>query len=297
MREQGAEGWWGPAPGAEAVAAAQLLLLLAGRLALPDPHDDHGLDGGQFALVPYLLGALLLPVLVPAAAFLHAACFTRPAIALARRTGRPGAAPAWIAAASALCALLPGAPGASYAVSWACLAGFGILPLRVALRARRLGRPPRSVVRAAARTTALLLVAALVGGTVLGWAVRYRPPRLERAAYVGEWRDGRGGVLRLNADGVATVRELPVQAEGPATRYCTAAGRWTHRPAGGGPARRAGVDLDLPGCPGDRTDWSHWQVGGTARRPELFHLDGDPDAGAMRLLRRAGPVDGVAPTG
>ncbi|MFG3000083.1 hypothetical protein [Streptomyces sp. NPDC048340] len=287
------QGWWRSAPGAEVVAAGQLLVVLAVRMALPDMEDDYGrIAWGQFAIVGLFLAVLFTPVLVAFTAFLHALTVTRPALALARRTGRGWAAPAWLAAGSAVLALYPWSLGASYAVSWACVAGFGVLPLRVALRAARLGREPGAIVRATARNTVLLALATLVGGAVLGWMVQYRPPQLTQAAYVGEWRGADGGAIRLQGNGVATVEGIPRDHGGGVVTRCTATGTWA--PARAEQGRRGGVMLEVTGCAG----WEErWQVSGTAAHPELFQLTGDPDSPELRIVRRVAPAGGTPPTG
>jgi hypothetical protein len=47
---------------------------------------------------------------------------------------------------------------------------------------------------------------------------------------------------------------------------------------------RDGVVVRLDGDCGQETRWS---VSGTAHAPELFVLFGDPDAGELRILKRA----------
>ncbi len=280
--------WWAAAPGAEAVLAGEVLVALALWIALPGSGDPYGRDGwsaGAFLFLPFVcvFGGLLLLV----GSFLHAMVFTRPALALADRTGRPWVAAAWLLAASAFGALFPWAAGAPYAASWFWIAAMGALPLGVAGRALRTGRAPASVVARTGLATGALAFAAAVT-TVLaagqGPVGGYEPPELGRAAYVGEWRGAAGGTVRLREDGAARLDGVPMDTFGGGTASCTATGTWAERPAGTARAGRAGVDLTVRDCDG----WgATWEVAGSAERPELFQLYGDPDGGEMWLLRKA----------
>ncbi|MEU9234617.1 hypothetical protein [Streptomyces subrutilus] len=280
--------WWAAAPGAEAVLVGEALVGLALWVALPDAGDPYGRDTGVtaaallfFLPVACVAGGLLLL----GGAFLHAVVFTRPALALAERTGRPWVAVVWLHAASALGALLPWAYGAPYADSWFWITAAGVLPLGVAGLALRTGTAPASVVvRAglAAGVVAFAVAVTVVAGQ--GEAEGYEPPELGRAEYAGEWRGADGGTVRLREDGAARVEGVPVDALGGGTRTCTATGTWVERPSGTERARRAGVDLTVRDCDG----WEEtWEVAGSAGRPELFQLYGDPDQGDLWLLRKA----------
>lgn len=282
-------GWWASAPGAEAVVLAQVLIGIALWLALPSRSDDYGLSGGS------VLGVILLPflalfggVVLVGIAFLHPLVLARPALALARRTGREAAAPAWLFGASALCALLPWRYGAPYPASWAWIAASGVLPLLVARRALRTGRGCGSVVKRTGLAAGALALVILAGGAVLAGAgvLGYEPPRLERARYVGQWGEKEGGgVVRLREDGGAVVERVPLGDSPDAVAFCSGVGTWEERPAGRPGGLRAGVDVHVAGCAG----WFEgWEVSGTAEHPELFHVAGDPDQGDVRLLRRTG---------
>lgn len=282
-------GWWAQAPGAEVVAGAQLLVGAALWMFWPSSSDNYDRDGwGPFGLLVFLvfLGVVCLFV-VPCLAFLHSLVFTRPAMALARKTGNPGAAPAWLLAASAACAVVPWVLGVPYADSLAWIAAGGPAPLLLAWWASRRGWRPWPVASVTAGVTALVLLpGALVGGFLLaeaGLLKGYESPRLERAAYVGEWAGDDGGTVRIHEDGRVEVEGVLGYGDDDTAARCTGAGTWTERPADHGMRMRAGVDLDVTGC----VRWqSQWEVSGTAAHPELFQLVGDPDAGDVRLLRR-----------
>ncbi|MEU9253596.1 hypothetical protein AB0D66_17290 [Streptomyces sp. NPDC048270] len=281
---------WAAAPGAEAVLAGEVLVGLAVWMALPSAPDPYGRDTGiPGAGVVFLLplvcvsGGLLLMV----CGYLHALVFTRPALALADRTGRPWVAVVWLLAASAVGALLPWAAGAPYAASWFWITAAGALPTAVAGRALRTGRTPASVVAWTGLATGVVAFAAAVAVAVAagqGTPAGYEPPELGRTAYVGGWRGADGGTVRLREDGTAQLDGVPVHVFGGGTETCTAAGTWAERPAGTARAGRAGVDVTVPDCGG----WDEaWEVAGSTGQPELFQLYGDPDEGRLWLLRKA----------
>ncbi|MEV7524882.1 hypothetical protein [Streptomyces sp. NPDC091371] len=280
-------GWWASAPGAEVAVAVELVFLLAALVVSLNTTDDYGLPAwgplsGFFLAVIVVLGvpAMLVTVL------LHALLVTRPALALARRTGREWAAPAWLLAASAGCALVTARDGTSFPVAWACIAAIGLPPLLLARWALRTGRGYGAAVKALGKGAGLLALVALAGGAVLDGlgVVGYEPPRLSRAAYIGDWHGEEGGTVRIREGGTVEVEGVSVDVDGGAgERRCTGAGTWRYRPAGS--RTRAGVQLEVPGCPG----WEQsWEVAGSVRRPELFHIVGDPDSGVLRILSREG---------
>ncbi|MFG2979770.1 hypothetical protein ACGFYQ_00720 [Streptomyces sp. NPDC048258] len=234
------------------------------------------------------MGRGMGPVIAPAALFglacLHAMVFTRPALALADRYGRRVVAPAWLLALSAARALFPWACGAPYAVSWACIAGFGAPPLLVARRAVGTGRRPGSVVGVTGPVTAVLVYAAMATGILLverGVVEGYEPPRLERAEYVGEWRGADGGVVRLKEGGEAVVEGVPAY----------------DFPQGGHPLHRrrrlVAADREHGARPAGR---------GGSGRPRLRRLEHDLGGGrecgapgALPAVRRPGQRGHVAP--
>ncbi|MFG2879498.1 hypothetical protein ACGFYU_31585 [Streptomyces sp. NPDC048337] len=283
-------GWWASAPGAEVIVGAELLLGMALWAVWPSG-DEYGRGGGgdwgPFAiglLISLVLLGVVCVVVLPVLAFAHALVFTRPAVALARKTGNAAAAPAYLLAVSAACAVFPWRLGAPYAESLIWIAGSGTVPLVVAWRAQRRGRRPWAVVGVTAAVTVLLLPVTVVGGLILvdrGVLTGYEPPRLERAAYVGEWRGDDGGVVRLREGGQVEVEGLPVRHDDRTVTKCTATGTWKEWTGSHG--MRGGANLDVDGCAG----WErNWEVAGTTEHPKLFHLVGDPDAGRVQALRR-----------
>ncbi|WP_314251781.1 hypothetical protein [Streptomyces sp. DSM 40907] len=289
--------WWDAAPGAEVVFAGQLLIGIVLCFVLTPPSDDYGLGWGPgFGVLFFLLiAAVIVPVLLLGTAVLHALVFTRPALALSRRTGRWLAAPAYLLGASAACALLPWCAGAPYAASLAWIGGSSALPLLVAGLGLRGTRSTAfigtwaSVLSGVLASATLIIGLDLTDGAALG---EFEPPRLVRAQYVGEWHGEDGGVVRLQEDGELVVENLPVDQhrvgglDDVVTR-CTAAGIWRERSADARFHRRAGVDLIVKDCAG----WGRtWLVAGTVDRPELFQVVGDPDAGGLRILRRVTPA-------
>ncbi|WP_219582119.1 hypothetical protein [Streptomyces griseus] len=132
--------------------------------------------------------------------------------------------------------------------------------------------------------TAVVLTGVL-GGVAFGTGVLtvYRPPVVPRAALVGTWSDGRGGLLTLEADGRATVSGLD-GTSGDRGEACVGHGTWGY---GTGTSRHArGVGVDVSPC--GRTVWD---VGGTADRPTLHRTvvrSVEPDdVDRYELTRRA----------
>ncbi|MFF4952684.1 hypothetical protein [Streptomyces chattanoogensis] len=123
---------------------------------------------------------------------------------------------------------------------------------------------------------AFAVVLLAVGAFATGLVEAYEPPRLERAALVGVWEDGHGGVLRLRPDGVATASDI-----GEPGARCGGTGDWEreetltyHEPV---------VELS-GGCT------RQWYIGGTEEEPTLYYFIGDPDEGRRQVLtkQRAG---------
>ncbi|GHI72563.1 hypothetical protein Snoj_64810 [Streptomyces nojiriensis] len=285
-------GWWASAPGAEAVFAGQLLIGLALFVVLPEPDDGFELTTRGDGLLTYLVaGAVVVPAVLLGIGFLHAFVFTRPALALARRTGETAAAPAWLLGMSAACALLLWRAGGPFLPSLAWIAGSGVLPLLVAGLALRTTRSCGWVATAAYATSGVLALATLVGGPYAAdraAADGYEPPRWGQPQYAGTWRGEGGGTVRLREGGELAVEDLPVNpGDGSAVR-CTATGTWRERPADPRSDRRAGVELTVGGCPGWQTQWQ--EAGPAGRRPEL-HPVGNTGPGSVRPLWRSGPPD------
>ncbi|MFJ9552002.1 hypothetical protein [Streptomyces erythrochromogenes] len=296
--EEERASWWSSAPGAEAVFAGEMVVALTFLVALPGSGDSYGRSGGGAGvlfLLPIAAG-VSLPLLL-GLGFLHAVVFTRPALALARRTGRGAAAPAWLLAASAASALAAWWAGAPYGAALAWIAGTGVAPLLVASLALRLGTPPGAVVARTSVATPVLVLVALAtvsGMSDAGAFDTYEPPSPERAAYVGEWRGEGNEVIRLYEGGGAAVERVKASGFGGNGSSCTGTGTWTARAGEPRYGTRAGVDIEVRSCP----RWGKtWEVSGTAARPELFQWIGDPDTGDLRILRRTGSAEAKHPHG
>lgn len=280
-------GWWASAPGAEGIFAGQLLIGLALMVAWADPDDGFEFTTrGNDLFVLVVSGAVAIPALLLVIAIVHSFVFTRPALALARRTGEVAAAPAWLLGVSTACALLLHLSGFSFLDSLVWIAGVGVLPLLVAGLALRTTRSCGFVATVAYAVSGALALAALIGVPLLtdgtsthGYGL---PGGLRQPAYTGTWSGVGGGTVLLREGGELTVEDIPVgRPDGSAAR-CTASGTWRERPADPVLDRPAGVDMTVDGCPG----WEpHWQEERSGVRPEL-HPVGTPGAGSMRPMWR-----------
>ncbi|MEV7511127.1 hypothetical protein AB0O57_24560 [Streptomyces sp. NPDC091201] len=288
--------WWALAPGAEAVFVGEMLVGLTLWITLPDSGDRYGQGGwGAGALVGLLLLCVAAPVVLLCLGFLHSMVLTRPLLGLVLGPARPGtgrriAAGAGPLSVAAGCAALLRCAGASWPEAFAWVAGSTVPPLLVAYLAIRGGTRPGKVVAGTSVATAALVLVGAATAVVLGDAGAlggYRPPALERAQYVGTWRgDGDDGVIRLGEDGRAEAERVVVGRGGASAVLCTGSGTWKERAEHPSSGTRAGVQIDVPDC----RDWAGtWQVAGTETHPELFQTAGDPDAAAIRLLRRTSP--------
>ncbi|WP_060179485.1 hypothetical protein [Streptomyces sp. IMTB 1903] len=278
--------------------AGEVIVALTFLIALPDSGDSYGRSGGG-AVVLFgfaIAAAVLIPVLL-GLGFLHAVVFTRPALALARRTGRGAAAVAWLLSASAVSALVAWCAGAPYGGALAWIAGIGVPPLLVAHLALRAGTRPGAVVARTSVATPVLVLVALAtvsGMSDAGAFDTYEPPTLESAEYVGEWRGEGSEVIRLYEGGGAHVERVKANGFGSNGASCTGTGTWTARAEEPRYGTRAGVDIEVRGC----SRWGKtWEVAGTAARPRLFQWSGDPDAGDLRILRRTGTAETAHPHG
>ncbi len=284
--------WSYLATGAELAFMAQLVVAGAVFLATAGMRDDHGIGfaGGALTWLPRVL------LLVVLAGYLHWLLFTLPAMALARLMP----APPWAALRAALGAAAVTAAHTAWAASvwrvpvgWtvAWIAGTGLLPVTAAWYAhhRSLGWSAMAARIGAVTGAALLLT--VVGGCLQQWTHwhAYEPPRLDRSEYVGDWYGGGGAYrLRLDENGEAEGINLPLVDEnaGP-WDSCDGTGTWTFapqpeagRPAHGGPRDR--ITLTIQGCGALRD----WQAAGTADRPQLFVVKGDPDTPSVITLHR-----------
>ncbi|MFE5770181.1 hypothetical protein ACFQ7O_17675 [Streptomyces sp. NPDC056485] len=263
--------------GSELAFTGQCVVAGALFLATSGMRDDHGLgiDSAVFAAVPLMFLVVVL------AAYLHRVLFILPVMALTRALGDPRWAPLW---AAALAAAYAGwvAAGSDLPYGWTLLwiAGPGVLPVAAASYAhhRSLGWTGMAARVGAATGIALLvcgLGAFLLERTGFG---AYEPPRLERGQYAGEWIGGGGAYrLRLGENGEAVAGNLALVAPAGLWDTCSGTGTWKFEPArkSGGlfDRTRDRVTLTIEGC-GPMRDW---QVAGTAERPELFCVMGDPD--------------------
>ncbi|MEU2051860.1 hypothetical protein [Streptomyces bungoensis] len=259
--------------------------------------DDYGAGygGALAAFFVLLVGVVVVPVLLPLLSAALTFALTLPSVVLARLAARRAGGPSWLWHLPA-----PAFPAALWGVltlplwplttSVPVLTALGLPPtLWVALARGRAWRPSGVWWRAAAGS-AVLLVAAL-GGAVLatetGLIHRYEPPRLSTGRLAGVWRGAGGAELRLSPDGRAEAVRLPAQPpdyDWLDKEYVRCGGTGTWRPEDRDDLDRRGIRLRLDGHCGEDTDWS---FGGTEDAPELFVLFGDPDAGTLRVLRRA----------
>lgn len=189
--------------------------------------------------------------------------------------------------------LRPG-PGA-LAVTW--LAG-AVLLAGAALSARDAalhgGRVLRTLGYGALAVVAVFGIGSAAFGT--GLFTEYGPPKVDASQLTGDWTDGRGGTLRLAADGTAlaeglTDHEAAYEASfgndtepDPAEYRCTGTGTWSYQP-GDSTTWDQRVQLRVEGCSfGDELDG--WRIGGTPERPKLNREYGDLDAPDWYTLTR-----------
>ncbi|CAL9498115.1 hypothetical protein SUDANB6_03389 [Streptomyces sp. enrichment culture] len=272
--------------------------------------DDYGVGyGGAFGLGCLLL---LAPLYLPFLGLLHTVLHIAPAALLARAAGRRVPGPEWVRhlAGTALVGTVWAAPVAASGASGlgtaaAVFTALGVLPVLALAHARRRGRAPgrapgcRGVwFRAGGAAVALLAVAfgGLLAADRMGLIDTYEPPVLPAARLAGTWYGEDGAVLRLESGGRAVLTRLPEQpgsSEGRADEafaVCDGTGTWSldregraDLHPGDGPGARDGVAVRPGGGCGQVT---YWTIGGTGRRPELFVLFGDPDAGDLHILTR-----------
>ncbi|MFF2846925.1 hypothetical protein ACFVT5_11385 [Streptomyces sp. NPDC058001] len=292
---------------AASVAAVQLALVLLFEIVRPATGDNYGVGyGGALAGLFLCCLGLVAPAGFALAGLLHAVTLTLPAVQLARfasrfvpqsrkPTARRTAAPATLLTLGLLWAvLLAHLLGLPYLATAAWTVGSGVLPMAaVAYCARRDLTPGRIWGRST--LTGVLLSGAVLGGTLVathaGLLKEYEPPRLTAAQLTGVWEgeDDESAVLRLDADGRATLTALPYEDVTASSIYgdlalCDSAATWT---LGTDTAsERDAVELDPTGesCPGETG--LTWTIGGTETEPELFALYGDPDAGDVVILVR-----------
>ncbi|WP_077798080.1 hypothetical protein [Streptomyces sp. JHA26] len=266
---------------ASALCAAQLpLVWLAWWFVVESGHDDHGRGGG-------FLGIVCVPLILPFLGVLHSSAQIMPAATLARLLPRRLRGPEWAWHTVASVLVGAGWAGLGHMVwDWSLrdtlpwCAGAGILPvLCLALLRERAWRGWSIWFRSAAAGLVLFAVGGL-GAAAL--ADEYEPPRLSDERLAGDWRGDDGAVLRLAPGGRAELTRVPAQPDfGTHRDYtrCSGTGTWTRALSGD----REGVLVRLDGGCGEET---YWGIGGSGRKPELFALFGDPDAGELVLLGR-----------
>ncbi|MEU6218433.1 hypothetical protein ABZ845_13075 [Streptomyces sp. NPDC047022] len=281
--------------------------------------DDRGATGGGWGLFCLVLFA---PLVFPVLGLLHAAVFTLPAAVLARRAVRRARGAEWLwhlGFAAVAAVVWAGAVAAlwdrPFIVTAGWLMGLAVLPVLgiayVRGRAARTGRAWgfwRLWFRAglASFVLCVLVVSGGVVASMTGSLPQYRPPVLSARQLAGEWRGDGGAVMRLGEDGRVEFTKVPVQPS-PDDRgledftVCDGTGSWVldkngHYASDGdeGPRHRDGVFVRFGGGCGHETFWT---IGGTERKPGLFVLFGDADAGSLRILKRVREAGTGAVTG
>ncbi|MEV0986030.1 hypothetical protein [Streptomyces sp. NPDC049949] len=262
--------------GSELAFMGQCVVAGAAFLATSGMRDDHGLgiDSAVFAAIPLMLLVVVL------AACLHRVLFTLPVMALTRALGNPWWAPLWAAvAAAAYAGWAASAWDLPYGWTALWIAGPGVLPVVAASYARHRSRGWSAMAARVGAATGIALLLCAFGAFLqerTGFGA-YEPPRLERSRYAGEWTGGGGAYrLRLDENGQAVAGNLAQVAPTGLWDTCSGSGTWTfeQRRGSGGlfDRTRDRVTLTIDGCGPMR----HWQVAGTAERPELFCVLGDP---------------------
>ncbi|MCX5410849.1 hypothetical protein [Streptomyces sp. NBC_00059] len=269
------------------VGAAQLGAALAGWLVVQlGRTDEYGRP--SFAPLGLLCVFVFGPPLLLFLGAVHTALMTMPsdlaAQALARRA--KGALWQWRCAApvviGAAYAAALAAAGAPFLYCWAGISASAALPLLCVAwfrrREERRGRPySRGEVWFRVLPAGLLLTVAVTVacGVALGTGAigDYTPPRPAKEAMAGVWASEDGPAeLLLREDGVAVLTAMPYDGwdrEGS----CDGTGTWSYA--------AGAVEFDVAG---EYCRVGTWTVGGSAERPELYALFGDPDAGDVRIL-------------
>ncbi|MEU9112038.1 hypothetical protein AB0D04_09655 [Streptomyces sp. NPDC048483] len=282
---------------AVAVSMAALLgeVLVAGAGLTMYGFTEEGAVGNVFLMAFVLPFALLLGA-VPG--FALTVTLVLPTLWLARwavrRRGGPGRPKWWATAAAApfpaagatlldgtIRAVLSRTVGAplGYLGLWLVLTA-AVIPaaLLAAYAARNRGarRAVRLTITVAAGGVAAVVGVFLlgVGAYAVGLLEEYRAPHLERAELVGVWKDGSGGILRLDSGGTASASRLGERGE-----RCTGTGVWELE----GTVTDGEQEVGVTGaCPQD------WSIGGTKEKPALYFFVGDPDEGRRHVLTRQG---------
>ncbi|WOI58875.1 hypothetical protein [Streptomyces fradiae] len=245
---------------------------------------------GNYGLAPAALVVFGLPALL--LAYLVTVGLVLPLTVLAAWTGRRVRGrdgwwwlPVVVAAACGLPVMAVALPLGAWRGGLALWPYLTVLLTVPALAARRVlpragggpgaGRVIRLTLLYGAGAVAVTAVLGLVGSAV-GLVEPYERPRLTGGAAVGVWSDGRGGTLRLAADGTAEAAGVDVDDFSGEGTECTGRGTW--RAVGA-----YAVDVRVEGCAN-----LYWESLGTREHPQLFAYVGDPDSGVLYRLRRTG---------
>ncbi|MFH8985140.1 hypothetical protein [Streptomyces varsoviensis] len=281
---------------AEVVIGGTLAVLVV----LAREHD--GLPGSTVMIVGAVLAICLLGVLL--SGFVTAIA-VMPALSLARwwarRRGRADNRWRALAAVPVVSAALVAAFGAVAALGsrslaqpltylgwWAALT-VATAPATVVARTAggraRAGRGGRLVRRVARNAAVAWLGIAVLGSAAYGTGLVsvYKPPRLSASDIEGTWSDGRGGSVELAADGKAVADGLDnfvwdgTGKDRP--KDCEGTGTWSSVKDGD---HVRGVSMRINACELVR----EWSVGGTAKKPRIFHELGKPGSGKRYVLTK-----------
>ncbi|MEV5608009.1 hypothetical protein [Streptomyces sp. NPDC052225] len=285
---------------AAAVCVAQWPVIgLAALIWWADATNDYGQGyGGALGVIGFACMLLFVPPLCGLFGWAQAAVQVWPALRLGDLAARRAPGPGWAGrtACALACALVWAVPFAllgvcSYGTGAVLCAAVEVLPLLAVLRARR--RPiaaPRLWLTSVLGGFAAVILTLVCGiaVSVAGLTPRYEPPHLTTAELAGVWRGEDGAELRLTSGGRARAVRLPYDYEWDADsasgesslKRCEGGGTWRWTDSDDFVAGDPGIDLDA--CDTTLT----WTIGGTAERPELYYLFGDPDSGELRILRR-----------
>ncbi|MEV0260791.1 hypothetical protein AB0I49_05525 [Streptomyces sp. NPDC050617] len=281
---------------AEAVIGGTLAVFVV----LAREHD--GLPGSAAVIVAAVLALGLVGVLL--SGFVSAIA-VMPALSLARWWARrKERTDNWwraLAAVPVVSAVLVGAFGAvaalgsralaqplTYLEWWAALTA-ALAPATVVARTAggraREGRSGRLVRRVARNAAVAWLGVAVLGTAAYGTGLVsvYKPPRLSASDIEGTWSDGHGGMVELAKDGKAVAEGLDnfvwdgTGKDKP--KDCEGTGTWSSVKESG---HVQGVSMRINACELVR----EWSVGGTAKKPRMFHEIGKPGSGKRYVLTK-----------
>ncbi len=269
-------------------------------VALAREHD--GLPGSAVVIVGAVLALGLVGVLL--SGFVTAVA-VMPALSLARWWARrkertdnrwralaavPVVSAALVAAFGAVAALGSRALAQplTYLEWWAALTA-ALAPATVVARTAggraRAGRSGRLVRRVARNAAVVWLGIAVLGAAAYGTGLVsvYKPPRLSTSDIEGTWTDGHGGTVELAENGKAVADGLDnfvwdgTGKDKP--KDCEGTGTWNPVKESG---HVQGVSMRINACELVR----EWSVGGTAKKPRIFHELGKPGSGKRYVLTK-----------